>query len=104
MGKSENGPGMLDCAMYLEEIQKNTDSRISVLLEADGAFVGSRICYAVVATSKTLTVDGPSWSCSVTGRWPCTKHKSFEACLFWALGGIDAEIARQHFQQQLDIA
>jgi hypothetical protein len=103
MGKSENGPGMQDCAMYLNQIQTGTNSQVSILIEVAEKDGGGTLSYALVACSRDLTVDGPAWSCSVTGKWPCKKHKTFESCLFWALGSVDAEIGRMTFQEVLGL-
>ncbi len=103
MGKSENGPDMLDCALYAREIEKQTGKRVSILLELEGTDHSARWSLALLALPGSVVAIAEGQGIAVAGRWPSKKHRTFEAALFGCLALLDAEIGKAAFQEVLEL-
>lgn len=103
MGKSSNGPDMLDCLAYLREIETQTGKRVTVLLEPDGYGPGPRWSVTLLAVPHDHVKIAEGWGVAVAGRWPHRAHKTFEGALFVLLAHLDGEIGKAAFQELLDI-
>lgn len=84
MGKLESGPDMLDCLMFLHQVESTHECSTSILIVSGGTII------APVAYMTVLSVPlaAPPWQASAgTGcnlRWPSMTHKTFEGA-FYAL-------------------
>ena len=99
MGKSENGPGMLDWIVYANEIRGGQECEVSLLVEPRGSVVGSTVSIGILAKSIATGVDGPCWTASVLLTWPDVEGRTFTAAIYNALYRLDAEIGRSKFVQ-----
>lgn len=103
MGKSENGPDMLDCAQYLIEIEKQHQCTTILLLDVVGSTAGCHWRVDVLSNQKGMVDPTMGWSVATNATYPHREFKTFEACVFRTLASHDAELARRHFQAMLDI-
>lgn len=103
MGKSESGPDMRDCLMYLRQVEKAHDVDITVLLVPDGSEIAPHVTLSVLATRKGRSPweAGDGW-CSNLG-WPNRENKTFEGALFRALAEHDAHLERSGFLSSIEI-
>jgi len=104
MGKSETGPDMRDCSEYARAIQDNLDCSVAVLLEPVTRLDTSSWRVGLVATSRELLVSGPAWSAAVTVHWPSRAYRDFGSALYGGLAQLDADVGRQTFQKELNLA
>lgn len=104
VGKSERGPDLLDCAMYVGEMQRQQNCCTTMLVEFVGSDVVSQLRVSIVTVSRELTTEGPVWSVATSFVWPGRRHRTFEGALFSAIAQHDAEIGRHAFQQILNLA
>lgn len=103
MGKSESGPDMQDCSLYLAEMEQEQDCSCTVLLEVVGFAVGYGWRIHVLSVEKGMIQSDAGWSVATSVTWPNRANKTFEGALFRALAENDAQISRAHFQRTLDV-
>lgn len=104
MGKSENGPDMLDCLTYLREIEESRTLSVTVLLEPDGFGAGPRWRIHVLAVPKLGTLTDGAVGVATGALWPHRNHLTFTGAFFSALARLDSELGREEFVKILGIA
>jgi hypothetical protein len=103
MGKSENGPDMQDCCLYLADIEQQTGWRVTALLERAGYGAGSFWLIHVLAIRGRPGEVEESAGVSVAMRWPHREHATFSGAMYAAIAALDGEIGRKVFQEVLNI-
>lgn len=103
MGKSSNGPDMVDCLAYLREIETQTGKRVTVLMEPDGFGPGPRWSVSLLAMPASPVHIAEGAGIAVAGRWPNKTDATFTGALFRFLALLDAEIGKAAFQETLGL-
>jgi len=103
VGKSEYGPDMWDCSLYVKEMQDQQNCSTSLLLELDGSSENPRWRVGVLSTSRNLVDLVPEWSVATVFYFPGRGSKTFEGALFRAVAQHDGEISRRAFQNILNL-
>lgn len=103
MGKSTNGPDMLDCLAYLRGIEEQTGMKVTLLMEPDGFGPGPRWSVSLLAMPASPVLIAEGSGISVAGRWPNKRDATFTGALFRFLVLLDGEIGRAKFQEVLGL-
>jgi hypothetical protein len=99
MGKSTNGPGMADCAVYAQEITKQTQYSVTLLVELDGSQDDARWRVHALGTRGGSIDPLEGRSVSATVLWPHREYATFSGAVFCVLAWLDSLIAQDRFQE-----
>jgi hypothetical protein len=89
MGKSENGPDMLDCFQLMYSLESDWGLSISILVECDGSLGGGGGSVHIVGIAKALVNLTENEGVAVSARWPDRQGRTWEGLLFQMLHQID---------------
>lgn len=99
MGKSTNGPDMLDVLQYIQAVEETTGQRVILLMESDGAGAGPLWRVHAFTSPRDLALLGESKGVGATIRWPDKHHKEMAAALFSLIAWLDGLWAQEKFQE-----
>ena len=99
MGKSTNGPGMEDCAVFAQEIERLTQYSVTLLVELDGSPDAAGWRVHALETRGGSVNPSEARSVSATVRWPHREYATFAGAVFSVLAWLDSLIAQDRFQE-----
>lgn len=95
MGKSENGPDMLDCLMFLHQLQQTYECNTSLLIVASGSSIAPSASISLLSVPKNV----PPWHATAGATssltWPHRECKTFTAALYRLLIEHDSHLTMQ---------
>lgn len=101
MGKSTNGPDMMDVLLCIRELEKETKSTITIALQPDGFGDGPRWRIDVLATlNKPVYWPNPGGA-GVGCYFPHHQAKTMEGCLMRLVKELDDEMSKEEFRALL---
>ena len=104
MGKSMNGPDLLDVLAYIHTMDNEARSITTILVSPSGSLGGLPAHIVVHAVSSAAGIDGPVWSRSVSAYWPNRESSTFEGMLYRLVVELDKLISQAFEQGDLNLA
>lgn len=99
MGKSENGLGMLDCLMYLRQMDKQAGLFTTILLLPDGSPIAPHVTFNLLSVHNRAAVLEGKGVMTVYDGWPARQHKTFYGALFRAILEHDKALSSAFWDQ-----
>jgi len=103
VGKSENGPGMLDCLTYLAQVDRQARCFTTILLLPGGSANAPRCIINLLSVPN----DGGEFERTAIATsyegYPSREHRTFGGALYRAIIEHDKVLSAREFQAVLDI-
>jgi len=103
MGKSMNGPDMVDITAYLVAIDNMNKCSTSLLLLVGGTVLAPSLSVTVCSVSNECGVEGPKWTLGTSYQWPNRESKTFAGSVYRALVEQDKQISSRSMQEELGL-
>lgn len=94
MGKSENGPGMLDCLMYLRQVDSQAGLFTTILLLPDGSPIAPHVTFNLLSVHGRGEVLEGKGVMTIYDGWPAPQHRTFTGALYRAIVEHDKALSQ----------
>jgi len=97
MGKWQHGPGMLDCLVYLAQMDEQGDWFTTIVLIPTGSPNAPHVTFNLLSSkSKQVVLDKPG-IITVYDGYPSREHSTFNAAFYRALVEHDTRLSSEQF-------
>lgn len=101
MGKSANGPDALDCAAYVQTMDRTSRTITTVLVTFDGSGCAPAVTLHLLSVAGDQLPGLKSMAVSSSFRYPCRESKTFEGALFRAIVEHEKVLSEAQFRAGL---
>lgn len=101
MGKSTNGPDWMDVLRSIREIEKETSTTVTVLLQPDGFGDGPRWRIDVCALFKQVVFEPLPQGVGVGCYFPHRRARTIEGAMMMLLIDLDDELSKEEFRKMI---
>lgn len=85
MGKLASGPDMLDCLMYLAQLDKQAGLFSTILLLPDGSVIAPHVTFNILSTHTRGELLSGQGFMTIYDGFPAQQHRTFEGALYRAI-------------------
>lgn len=101
MGKSESGPGMLDCLSYLAQMDAQAGCYTTILLLPGGSSLAPSVTINMLSVDNAGIIS-EGWGVGTTyDGFPSRDHRTFGGALYRAIIEHDKVLSARAFQEVL---
>jgi len=101
MGKSTNGPDMIDCEALMRAIESLHGGTVVLTVFSEGIGGGTGLHVNITHIQDSLPSEPYVEAIGVGSVWPCGSHVDFWACVFEGLYKLDFKVSEAFVQQEL---
>lgn len=101
MGKSSNGPDMMDNLMYLAQMDKQGGWFTSVLMLPDGSVNAPHVTFSLLSSKRSQPKFGEPGTLTVYDGYPSKEHRTFNGAFYRALIEHDRTLSQLLFMDGL---